>query len=387
MFPWLYIRIKIKVKGHKSNECRKKWRNESNLSEGKSKSFALMINTENTKTARQPKIKCIIDSGCTDHIMNDPTLVPPKLFNQTFPINVAKEGETMEAIKIGTLNVSTLVGENTKEGTLNEVLVVPSSRQNLISVSQIDRKGGTVIFGNGVAKIFMGNELVGTGKLQGGLYCMDFNSVSKSCANLSEIPSLKEKNHLWHKRLGHLSMRNICKLKQLAEGIDLDLTPELEFCDSCVIANQKRRPFNKTRPKTSRPLQVIHSDVCGPSNVVSHDGYKYFVTFIDDYTHISVVFLMKAKSEGFECFQKFKAMAESHFSRYDISRLRCDGGGEYKSRVFRDFCAREGISMDYTTPHDPELISRKKWNIQFHKLKFLYLGVFPNPKWKAQFLE
>lgn len=140
----------------------------------------------------------------------------------------------------------------------------------------------------------------------------------------------------------------------MSEGID-SVTSEIQLCKSCVLSNQTRKPFSGTRRRASRPLELIHSDVCGPSNVESYDCKRYFVTFIDDYTHMTAVFLMRCKSEVFLCFKKYAAMAEAHHQPHRIEKIRCDNGGEYSSNEMKNFCAMKGIVIEYTTPYDPEL--------------------------------
>ena len=62
--------------------------------------------------------------------------------------------------------------------------------------------------------------------------------------------------------------------------------------------------------------------------------YNYFVTFIDDYTHMTVIYLMKSKAEVTDRFIEFHAMATTHFGK-KVDRLRCDNGGEYVSYLVR----------------------------------------------------
>ena len=50
------------------------------------------------------------------------------------------------------------------------------------------------------------------------------------------------------------------------------------------------------------PLDLVHSDVCGPMSVHSFSGYSYCVTFIDDYSRKNWIYFLKAKSEVFERF-------------------------------------------------------------------------------------
>lgn len=71
----------------------------------------------------------------------------------------------MKATKVGSIPVSSLINGREKQGMISEILVVPYSRQNLMSVSQIDRRGGEVIFENGEVKVYLNN-----GVLKNGLY-------------------------------------------------------------------------------------------------------------------------------------------------------------------------------------------------------------------------
>jgi hypothetical protein len=65
------------------------------------------------------------------------------------------------------------------------------------------------------------------------------------------------------------------------------------------------------------PLQNIHSDVRGPSGVVSINGYRYFFTFIDCCTKITWVYVLKNKSDMFECFRDFYNMVvNKEFEEY-----------------------------------------------------------------------
>lgn len=97
-----------------------------------------------------------------------------------------------------------------------------------------------------------------------------------------------------------------------------------------TIAKLTRSPLNKTRRRSKPSLQLVHSDVCGPSNVTAYDGKRYFATFIDEYTHMLVTYLIEWKSEVFECFKEFKATSQSQNSiqvvKIDIVSLRASAG-------------------------------------------------------------
>ena len=94
--------------------------------------------------------------------------------------------------------------------------------------------------------------------------------------------------------------------------------------------------------------EVIYSDICGPIQVDSIGGNRYFVTFIDDFSQKLWTYLIKKKSEVIEVFTKFKSMVERQSGR------KLDGGGEYVSKDFDKLCEKEGIVHEVVPPYTPQ---------------------------------
>ncbi|MCI3170686.1 integrase catalytic domain-containing protein, partial [Klebsiella pneumoniae] len=69
-------------------------------------------------------------------------------------------------------------------------------------------------------------------------------------------------------------------------------------------------------------------DLCGPLPVDSFSGFKYLLTFIDDFSRRTWVYFLKLKSEVFNMFLAFKAFVEKQ-SGHQILKLRSDNGREY----------------------------------------------------------
>ena len=55
--------------------------------------------------------------------------------------------------------------------------------------------------------------------------------------------------------------------------------------------------FYKSSERKSNILELVYSDVCGPFEVESLGGNRYFVTFIDDASRKVWVYLLKAKDQ------------------------------------------------------------------------------------------
>jgi transposase InsO family protein len=84
--------------------------------------------------------------------------------------------------------------------------------------------------------------------------------------------------------------------------------------------------------------------------VLSTNGYKYYIIFVDDFSRHTWPIPLKHKSDALEQFVKFKCLTENLFS-LRIKQLQKDGGGEYSSSAFSKFLADHGIFHRTTCPH------------------------------------
>ena len=77
------------------------------------------------------------------------------------------------------------------------------------------------------------------------------------------------------------------------------------------------------------------------------------MTFIDDRSRKSWVFLLTTKSETFNCFKIWKAKVENQ-KKTKIKILRSDNGGEYLSEEFQEFLRQYGITHQRTVAGTPQ---------------------------------
>ncbi|XP_058198441.1 uncharacterized protein LOC131313960 [Rhododendron vialii] len=141
---------------------------------------------------------------------------------------------------------------------------------------------------------------------------------------------INDKDWIWHLRYGHLNFESLKLLanKKMVKGLPHIQRPN-EVCESCILGKQHRNNFGKQVDwRASMPLELVHTDVCGPLKPISNGQNRYFLTFIDDYSRKTWVYFLKLKSEVFEKFKEFKALVEKG-SGYHIKTLRLDQGREY----------------------------------------------------------
>ena len=77
-------------------------------------------------------------------------------------------------------------------------------------------------------------------------------------------------------------------------------------CESCQYAKLHRVDLSpRVNKRASTPFELVYSDVWGPCLVISPIGFKYFVTFVDDFSHVTWLYLMKSRFELFSHFSAF----------------------------------------------------------------------------------
>ncbi|KAF7372511.1 Retrovirus-related Pol polyprotein from transposon TNT 1-94 [Mycena venus] len=118
-----------------------------------------------------------------------------------------------------------------------------------------------------------------------------------------------------HRCLGHISpatARDIVRLG-MVEGIDLDMHSKAKFCEPCVQAKATRKPFpKKSLMRATRYGEQVFSNVWGPAQVQTIGGRLYYVTFTDDSTHETMLYLIQKKSQTFDAYLDYEAWAKQH---------------------------------------------------------------------------
>ena len=79
----------------------------------------------------------------------------------------------------------------------------------------------------------------------------------------------------------------------------------------------------------TQPLERIHSDICGPINPRSREGYNYIITFVDEYSSMIFVYFLRSKDEASTALKNLIADV-SPIGK--IKELHSDNGTEYMSK-------------------------------------------------------
>ena len=302
-----------------------------------------------------------VDSWATDHMCYD---------KGSFTINYSLDrpkpiylGDSSVVIAYGVGSIR--IGDRV---SLYNVLHVPGLDINLPSVDKVLQQSYDVMFSGDDCTIRLGDKVIIEEVRVGNLFRINRKArnqqilYSSSLSHLvgvtpppDQIPSPPlsvgaQPLVLWQQRLGHLNYYDLRRLLDLVDGISITTSQKSidpGVCSPCLMGkHNKSYQWRVPAACTESPLSLVHLDTCRPFRTPAVCGAKHFILFIDDFTRMTWVYLLKGKGheETLEAFQTFKVSAEKA-SGHSLLRFRCDNGQcEYDNQFFTDFLKVEGIS-------------------------------------------
>ncbi|KAF2887744.1 hypothetical protein ILUMI_18431 [Ignelater luminosus] len=228
---------------------------------------------QEARTVEENDIKWLLDSGCSDHIVNTNGYFS-EYINLTKPVNIKNKTYNCE----------------------DELIAVATKLNKLFKLD---------------------------GKVRG--------SEITYYASSAEI-SKKEK---WHRILGHANfqdLKHLCQL-QLAEGLPYKIENVFLKCEICLQNKMTNLKFKNNRSGANDILEIIHTDVNGPISPTGYKGERYSVSFVEDFSKIAVVYCIKHKSEVFNRFVEHIKLMQNQTGK-KIKEIHCDNGREYINKDF-----------------------------------------------------
>jgi len=152
--------------------------------------------------------------------------------------------------------------------------------------------------------------------------------LSRSSSNKATLDAIKSSSSRWHSHLGHPSsvvVRQVLSKSQIPFVLDSNKDA---ICDACQKGKTHQLPYPRSTSVSSSPLELVFSDVWGPAP--SFVGKNiYYVSFIDDFSKFTWIYLLRHTSEVFQKFHDFQSMVERQFDKKILS-IQTDWGGEYQ---------------------------------------------------------
>jgi hypothetical protein len=260
---------------------------------------------------KQKKRGWYADSGCSKHMTSDSDMFLT-LRKERYGLVSFRNDDSTKIIGKGIVRIG---NKNTKE---KNVLLVEDMKHNLLSVSQMCDQGHKVTFDSQKCEI----RKEGSGKL--------IATTTRTLRNiyvLSEIGNEKcclgkeDESWIWHRRMGHIHFDNLVKVnkREAVREIPHITKPTNTLCKHCKQGKQTKTRFKSKEYSTTRPLEIVHTDIVGPITIKGLKGEKYFMLLVDDYTRMTIVCFLENKLEAFENFKIYKDIVENEMD----SKIKC----------------------------------------------------------------
>ncbi|KAK9060122.1 hypothetical protein SSX86_020826 [Deinandra increscens subsp. villosa] len=237
--------------------------------------------------------------------------------------------------------------------TLKDVLVVPSLKKNLLSISKLtDDNDIDVVFSKNYFAIQdrCTRKVLARGSRKDGLYVLHADQQ----AFLTETSSSNKVSfETWHNRLGHVTFETISFLNKLGCVKVTSVLPKPVLCSSCQVSKAHRLPFILNEKRALNILDLVHCDLWGPSPVTAIGGFRYYVVFIDDHSRFTWFYPLKAKSEFSVILSVFLNFVQTQFDR-KLKVFQSDGGLEFVNNTVRKIFETNGTFHQLSCPYTPQ---------------------------------
>ncbi|CAO2825263.1 unnamed protein product [Amaranthus hypochondriacus] len=284
----------------------------------------------------------VIDSGASDHMTCDSTCVENSRRVRGEVSITLPNGESSKITHCGVVTL--------KNGlVLDNVLVVPAFKHNLLSVNKLTSSGHCKVnFYAGYCVIVDNNTLKirGIGECKNGLYYLMNDTIENAVETLknlspnSTVLSATQQpttisygwlesqklsdNMLWHLRLGHAPMKKLNRL-----GLTTTSTTSLTSCLTCPLGKFTKLPFPHSQSHANHPFELLHIDIWGPYKVQTRGKHSFFLTVVDDHTRSTWVTLLQHKSQAFSTLLTFVNIAKTQFNS-TVKTIRSDNALEFQ---------------------------------------------------------
>ena len=186
---------------------------------------------------------------------------------------------------------------------LTNVFHVPDIKKNLVFANLLCKSSVIVVLESNKLILSKNGRFVGKGYATDGMYKISIINKEVSCYAYF-VDSL----YLWHAKLGYLNFKYL-KFMSKHGMISYKHDDEKKY-EICIQAKMTKKPFSKSN-RNSIMLELVHSDVCELNGVFTRIGKRYFITFIDDFSRFTYVYLMRNKDESFDIFKLYKTEVEN----------------------------------------------------------------------------
>ena len=130
---------------------------------------------------------------------------------------------------------------------------------------------------------------------------------------------------------------------------------------------------------TTKPLEMLHVDLCGPMCVITRGCKRYILVIVDDYSRYTWTQFLATKDETYEVFEIFVRLVQKKLNT-EVINIRSDHGSEYENSQFLCFCTTNGIDHNFSAPRTPQqngVVERKNRTLEDNARTMLITSKLP----------
>jgi transposase InsO family protein len=152
-----------------------------------------------------------------------------------------------------------------------------------------------------------------------------------------------------------------------------------------VLQKQIHLPYHSSESVSQRPFDLVHSDVWGPSSFVSKGGHKYYIIFIDNFSHHTWIYFRKHRGEALSIYKNFSAMIHTHYNT-SICVFHANSIWEYLSDALRQVLAEQGTLSQFSYPgaHAQNGVAERKHHHLLETARTLIIALSVPPYFWAE---
>jgi hypothetical protein len=336
--------------GHTESVCFKKKRegikSQTTSSNHASASFSFKV-SENGHVGVHGNC-LLVDCGATSHIVNsaDVFVSYDKSFEPKHHFIELADGRRSNNIAIARGDAKFCIVDThgiQHDITLRNSLLAPEFPTSLFSVRAATDSGAKVIFSKGEAKLIANDTQFNIVK-HGQLYFLHTGTPTSACTTRTLVE--------WHRTLGHMNCDDILRLQSVSNGMTVTNAHQKGICATCAENKMTKMPkmHDEIAFRANYPLQRVHTDICGPIDPISRDGYRYIINFVDEHSGMLFVYFLRSKDEAHVALKNFLADIAPFGKPKEI---HSDNGGEYTNKLFKNVLHDECIKQTFTAPYSP----------------------------------
>ena len=352
-----------KMTNHNTNDCRRINSAKVANDEGEASSdFIMKIDTDK----KSINDTLLVDCGATSHIIIDKSKFVDfdKDFNPATHFIELADGKRKNNIATGRGKARVMMTDNkgvTHNVILKDALCVPSYTQNILSVKAATRAGARVNFSREYSELVLDD-----GKVTFNLECLGNLYYVNNVKHLDiKSRSLKE----WHKAMGHCNIDDLIKLESVVEGMKISDKSKFN-CVPCIKGKMTQHFNRKPDIKANKILDLVHCDLTGMVKPAGMGDFKYGINFVDDYSGVIHLYLIKNKNDAHIALEQFIA----DVAPFGIVKcIRSDCGTEFTGKNFKDVLRQKGIAQQFSAPYSPHQngTAERSWRSIFEATRCL----------------